>query len=277
MTWGRDSEIYDDIERSNLPLIRARLERYLEFHTANRGHLPANFQDATSRRPLDSADPRVEAFNKIGYYNYSVLVDLILVYREYKAIPIRANDVLDVYWGVSRFFTRLGAAIDKASFLAKAVELDFDRGKFSPHPIGKEGASVGKELRDRLTAADKYNNAVKHHGLPALMLKMSEGGDSATLEVFIPDNFSPGQVGWAAQTPRERPLEVCKIYQKTAFAAFDNFFAVLATDAPTMHARWNLSVAPAVQGIVTLSGPTSGSLRAVPDGYISTCSQALLL
>jgi hypothetical protein len=115
MAWRDTQSNYDDIEWVNRALLAEELPAYLDFHERHLGHLPQNFVEQHGGAPLAEADARYGAINRIGFFSYAVLVNLVLLQRAANELPKEFRSAIEVYDHAGRFFLRAGAATDIGS------------------------------------------------------------------------------------------------------------------------------------------------------------------
>jgi hypothetical protein len=169
------------------------MPNYLALHEAYRGFLPENFNGGS----LKADDVRAHALHRLGFQNYSVLVNTLLV----KRVAETSGDIssmLDVYGRASAFFLRAGAVIDISRKLEASQARIYKTGTMSkPKDADTPHADF---LRRRLKTVDEYNNFLKHNGLPATRLVNRDG----RTEVEIPADIPMGAM-WKEQQP-DTPL-----------------------------------------------------------------------
>jgi hypothetical protein len=256
---------YDAIEASELDWLKKDWPNYLAFHEAQAYHLPANFLDGTSREPLMDTDPRWNHLNRIGFLSYSIFVNLVLAKR-ITTIASAPADVLEVYDRTSRHFLRIGAAIDQAEFLEKECAKSWQS-----NTLGKgrlPNPSWYSTLKTTLSVVDKYNNYLKHNGLPAIQFEQSDGHQS----ILIPSRLaSSNHRLWSDQSPDAAFQQVFQASTTDAVRAFDTFYEQLAITTNSRLANLKLIKNPDsdLRGIQTLlQTPLSGALKGL-DGYQS--------
>jgi hypothetical protein len=252
--WGSD-ESYDDVEKDHLAFLRQGLPQYLAFHQAYRGFLPENFNDGN----LKPEDPRARALHRLGFLNYSVLVNALLVKRAAENAG-GVSTMLDVYGRASAFFLRAGAVIDISKKLEAAQTPYFKAGAMSK----ERDTPHADALWERMKVVDDYNNFLKHNGLPATRLVKRDGHT----EVEIPTDI-PMAAMWKEQKP-DTPLgELFAFYAPEIFAALDAFYAALVARTGEVQKDWQLTSVAQPRGIrhiVESKSPLSSSLGQL-DGY----------
>jgi hypothetical protein len=264
-SWGANDTFFDDVERDNLEFVQEALPNYLAMHKAYCGFLPENFNGDE----LGAADARAMELHRLGFLNYSILINALLVQRAADAAG-DLTGMLDVYGRTSAFFLRAGAVIDIAVRLEESQARVYNAGQMEDGAGGAPNAAV---LRKRLSTVDKYNNFLKHNGLPAVRL-VDEGGAQ---QVQIPAEIPMCGAIWSAQKPNAPLATLLGCYAIEVMAELNRFYGALDAASMTALAGWGLTPRAAPAGIRTvLKQANSGSL-AVLDGYQSSTSSSYFL
>lgn len=248
---------YDSVEAEHLNWLHAIWPNYLEFHEAQGRHLPSNFLDSVSRQPLSLNDVRWEHMNRMAFLSYSVFINVALA-KEVAEDVTPTSGVLRVYDRTSAFFLRIGAAIDQAQHLEMMCAKTWTQhGGLGRGSVGPQ--NLYSSLKCALEVVDRYNNFLKHNGLPAVNLEEST--------VKIPSELDKNKhKTWAEQSTHAALDAVLQAAFGTAMASFDNFYKGLATQTSARLQRLGLAKKGESE-LVSVRNAPSGSLVGL-DGYV---------
>lgn len=253
--WGTDSSFYDDVERDHLDWLKENLPNYLALHETYCGFLPENFNGG-----LSDADVRAGELRRLGFLNYSILINALLVQRAAKTAP-SLTSMLDVYGRTSAFFLRAGAVIDIALPLEETQNRLYQGGKI----VETKDAPARAVLKKSLGTVDQYNNFLKHNGLPAVRLVSEAGGQT----VQIPEEIPMRGAIWAAQNPNAKLGTLLECYALEIMSALNVFYGALNSAGAKALGGWSLAQTSTPAGIRTVLKQASSGSIAPLDGYQS--------
>lgn len=251
---------YDSVEAARLAWLHASWPHYLAFHEAQARHLPANFVDKLSGHALEPVDARWRHMNQIAFLSYSIFVNVALA-KEAESDVTSPKDVFGTYDRTSRFFLRIGAAIDQSQHLEAICAKSWTQPNLSKGTLANP--SLCSVLKKALDVVDRYNNFLKHNGLPATTLV--ESGGLVSLDIPTDLDKSKHKI-WSDQATNGEVDTVLKTSFMAAMREFDRYYECLASATPDRLDRLGLKKKSSLDFVSVRNAP-SGSFDGL-DGYV---------
>jgi hypothetical protein len=241
--------------------LQASWPHYLAFHEAQGYHLPTNLVDGTTGKALDVSDGRWRHMNQIAFLSYSIFINVALA-KEVESDVTASKDIFGTYDRTSGFFLRLGAAIDQAQHLEAVCAKSWTGQSLKKGTLASP--TLYSALKKSLNVVDKYNNFLKHNGLPATRLVESAG----VVAIDIPTELDKSKHKiWSDQSTDGELDEVLGTSLQIAMRAFNLYYEILTRETSDRLRRLGLKK-KAPSGLVSVQNAPPGSFDGL-DGYVS--------